>query len=164
MIKRIQQQGFTLLAALLIPCILVILIFFGYKFFTISSTEKIISNDGAKFSLDYGTSAQVTELSSNGRKLQYYETEVEEIGTKIVATVYVPTTSSVQKDVSCSYERFEAQILNKTHTVCGQKQIAFIANFENAGMWYQATVFPKDGKTAVTNEIIRALLNSIKAQ
>ncbi len=156
-----NQNGFGILEMFIGLMIVAVIISAGLYFIKGKARVSIVNND-TTFSFDMGIPANNTSHSGKEGSSQYYEAQLKDSGIKIVATAYIPKKTNIDKDIECRYSSFAVEILGKSHIVCDQKNLVFVANFDNNETWYQVAVFPKDMKTPLDQGAVSQLMNSKK--
>jgi hypothetical protein len=156
-----NQKGFGIIEMLII--LLTAFLILGAAFYVLKGKTRVAINaEGQSFSFDIGQPAKVITRSSQGKTSEYFQAAPKDDSTAIVATVYKPTASVTDLKDTCKYEKFDVVILDKPHTVCNQKNVAFIANFDSNDTWYQIAVFPENMKTELQQSDVAKLMESIK--
>jgi uncharacterized protein YxeA len=158
-----SQKGIGVIVIILILTIVLIVIGAGFYVFK-HKTRVSITNDGATFSFDMGVPADSKTITNSQGSTQVYEVKLDNYNDKVVATAYTPKLTKVNGDIDCKYDLFKANILGKPHSVCGQKHLIFVSDFDVDGKWYQANVFSKSTKTELSQDTVTKLLESLKVE
>jgi uncharacterized protein YxeA len=161
-----NQKGIGVIVIILILAVVLSIVGAGFYVFK-HKTRVSITNDGATFSFDMGVPADSRTNSDSQGSSQYYEVKLSDYSDKVVATAYTPKQTKVDRDFSdseCKYTSFKVTILDKLHTVCDQKDLIFVANFDSGNKWYQVSVFSQSTKTQLSQDTAKRLLESLKVE
>lgn len=156
----IQNQKGSVVGLLIVLFVAFLII--GVGFYLKNKTRVAIIYEGQYFSFDLGVPAKIVSKSTDGKMIDYYQTTPKNSSVALIATVYKPTSSNADLEESCKFKKLKATILGQLHTICNQNNVAYIANFENNGVWYQVAVLPEDRKSELKQKDVINLLESIK--
>jgi hypothetical protein len=160
---RKNQKGFSVTAILILLAVVIVLGATAYYVIK-NQTRVSVTNNGATFSFDMGVAATRSTGTDSTGTSEFYQVKLDDYAVKVVATAYAPQKTKVTGDITCPYTAFKATINRAPHTVCNQKDIAFIADFNDGDKWYQANVFPQDLKTPLKQDTVKKVLESLRIE
>jgi hypothetical protein len=155
---------FSTQSILRIVSVLILIGVAGYYIVQNSSQTRVkISTNGSSFSFDMGVPAKKVARHDAQGNSEFYQVKLPEYNANIIATAYKAQTP-IKGDFSCPFSSFKAKINGAQHTVCSQKDIAYVANFSSNGNWFQTTVFSEGLKTTLKHDTVTQILESLEVE